>query len=536
MGVRRAIQSPPLWAVGLRLRTRDGGHSIASLVALVLLMALLVPGSTPTWLRSTSRPTAPTDPANWDAGHHYRPNPKGLAVGVTHTQYSIDPWGDAQAQATARAVLEATATYQNQHLFGWGTLNPEPSPGRYDWSSLDRRMRLIRATGGAPVITLCCAPDWMKGGRPGETDWRMLEKAPTPEHYGDFAALAAAVARRYPDVRHFQVWNELKGFWDEARNRWDYEAYTELYNAVYDALKAVNPKLQVGGPYVVLETWQQPDAGGHPSNLSGACGVVDQRGLDVLEYWLKHKHGADFVSVDAASSPRDEAETATTATTIQTFEALTRWVRHRTSLPVWWSEFHISRGGPDEERQRTANSIAALLRMATAGASVALIWQPQRERDAQDVGPPALWSSTNQSGGGQPLTYAVAAARLQGVLADLSAFDPVSWPRPDVGILHGRHALLLVNAGGSDLMVTVEGRRVRLGAYEVQYVPTPDGSSSVLRAARDGRYGTIVRLGAMPVTALIGRVRRQTWGDGSCLRPRSTAPWASTTTPSQEGG
>jgi hypothetical protein len=95
---------------------------------------------------------------------------------------------------------------------------------------------------------------------------------------------------------------------------------------------------------------------------------------------------------------------------------------------------------------------------------------------------------------------------------------------------------LLVNAGGSDLMVTVEGRRVRLGAYEVQYVPAPDGSSSVLRAARDGRYGTIVRLGAMPVTALIGRVRRQTWGDGSCLRPRSTAPWASTTTPSQEGG
>src|SRR5919198_1975875 len=112
---RQATQSPPLWAVGLRLRARGGGHSIAALVTLVLLMALLVPGSMPTSPRSTSRLTAPADPANWNAGLHYRPNPRGFAVGVTHTQYSIDPWGDAQAQATAGAVLKATATYQNQH-------------------------------------------------------------------------------------------------------------------------------------------------------------------------------------------------------------------------------------------------------------------------------------------------------------------------------------------------------------------------------------------------------------------------------------
>src|SRR5690606_19338400 len=115
-------------------------------------------------------------------------------------EYSIDEWSHPEASASARAVLSATATYQNQHIYGWGAMNPEPSPGQFDWSSLDRRMELIRSTGGTPVITLCCAPDWMKGGRPGETDWARLHEAPDREHYDDFAALAAAVARRYPDV------------------------------------------------------------------------------------------------------------------------------------------------------------------------------------------------------------------------------------------------------------------------------------------------------------------------------------------------
>ncbi len=526
---RQAIQSPPLWAVAARRAGRGRGRPVAALVTLVLLTAVLVSGSTPRSPGAASRPAASADPVTWNAATGYRPNPQTFSVGVTHTQYSIDDWSDVRAQATARTVLSATASYQNQHLFGWGALNPEPSPGRYDWSSLDRRIGLIRATGGTPVLTLCCAPDWMKGGRPGETDWSRLEKAPAPQHYGDFAALAAAAARRYPDVRYFQVWNELKGFWNEARNRWDYEGYTQLYNAVYDALKAVDPGLQVGGPYVVLETWHDPGAGGHPSDLSGTCGVADQRGLDMLEYWLKHKHGADFVAVDTTASNRDQGQATPTATALQRFDALTRWIRQRTSLPIWWSEFHVGRGGPEQQPQLIASTFGALLRMADAGASVALIWQPQRERSSQAPGPPALWSSTSKSGGGQPLTYAVALARLQSVLADLSAFDPVSWPRPDVGVLYGRHALLLVNTGGRDVTVTVEGLRLRLGAYEIRYVPTPDGAPSALRAARDGRHGTVVRLGATALSALVRKLRPETSGADSCLRPRHTAPWTSTT-------
>ena len=109
----------------------------------------------------------------------------------------------------------------------------------------------------------------MKGGEPGETDWDRIEVAPDPEHYADFANLAVDVARRYPQVRHFVVWNELKGFFGADRNRWDIQSYTELYNTVYRALKAYDPTLRVGGPYVVMNSWSDPHTASDPSELAG---------------------------------------------------------------------------------------------------------------------------------------------------------------------------------------------------------------------------------------------------------------------------
>ena len=483
-------------------------RSAGVLAGLVLLPVVLVTASTPSWTDG-SRQVADRD-VDWTATVHLRPDPDTLSVGVTHAQHSVDAWGDAAARARARAVLSATASYQNQHIFGWGGLNPEPSPGRYDWSALDARMELIRSTGGIPVITLCCAPDWMKGGRPGETDWKQLEKAPLPEHYQDFAALAATVARRYPDVRHFQVWNELKGFWNNAQNRWDYEAYTQLYNQVYDALKAVDPALQVGGPYVVLDTWHDRQAGGHASGLAGACGVLDQRGLDVLEYWLEHKHGADFVSVDASLSTRDEGPVAPPSTAAQKLDVLTRWIRQRTSLPVWWSEFHIGGAGGGQE-ELTATTVAALLRMAAAGASVALMWQPQEELGSQQPSGLRLWTSTERPGGGEPLPSATAVAHVQHVLADHAGSGSVSWPRPDVGILRGHRSLLLVHVDDGDATVEVDGHWLRLGAHEVRYVSVPPRPL----------VATALTAIAKLATTLVPRPP----ATGQCMRlPRRTAP------------
>jgi hypothetical protein len=192
-----------------------------------------------------------------------------LAMGVTHTQYSLDGWGDPTAVAAGKQVLRASTVFQNQHLMGWGADNPEPWPGVYRWASLDSRVKLMRDTGGTMVLTLCGAPDWMKGGTAGSTDWSKLDRAPTPGHYGDFARLAQRTALRYPDVRYFQVWNELKGFYNPALNRWDYEGYTAFYNRVYDAVKSVRPDARIGGPYVVLTSETVRAWMSNPSAASG---------------------------------------------------------------------------------------------------------------------------------------------------------------------------------------------------------------------------------------------------------------------------
>jgi hypothetical protein len=457
----------PQWNAG-------GGRRVVLVVALISL--IFTAGAVASCSGSGSAPhTAPrqnTSPADydWTAPQRHVPDPATLAIGVTHTQYTIGNWSDPAANASARAVLTGTATYQNQHIFGWGALNPEPSPGQFDWTSLDKRINLIRATGGTPVITLCCAPDWMKGGEPGETDWTKLEQAPTPDHYADYATLAVEVARRYPDVRRFQVWNELKGFWNKQLNRWDYEAYTDFYNVVYDALKSYDSTLAVGGPYVVVDLWARSSAGGHPSALTGDCGTVDQRSLDVLTYWLAHAHGADFIAVDASSRTRDDGTVTSSTVSAAVFGAITRWIRQRTTLPVWWSEFHVGRADAAGQPKLMATATAALLGMVGAQASAAFVWQPEADPGTVEKRPLALWTSTADAAGGEPLPYGDTLARVQELLADRAAPDPVSWPSADVGVLRGHSSALLVHSADGTVDIEVGGQVVHLGPYEVRYL------------------------------------------------------------------
>ncbi|OLT00402.1 hypothetical protein BJF90_35640 [Pseudonocardia sp. CNS-004] len=238
-----------------------------------------------------------------DSGFAWEKQPTPLELGVTHTQNSLDSHHADEATERGMKILEDDgAIWQNHHIMGFGTGNPEPSPGDYDWDTLDKRMELTEATGGKAMLTLCCAPDWMKGGEEDETDWSTLEDNPLPEHYGDFAELAAEAVKRYPQVERVLVWNELKGFYNQAANRWDYEGYTDFYNQVYTAVKAVRPDIQVGGPYVVL-TSLDPGTTDASDQVAGVWGAADQRALDVVDYWLQHKVGGDFVAVDASTRP-----------------------------------------------------------------------------------------------------------------------------------------------------------------------------------------------------------------------------------------
>ncbi|NYI08123.1 GH39 family glycosyl hydrolase [Allostreptomyces psammosilenae] len=295
--------------------------AIAALLLLVPVVASRAPGR-----EGEPKPAAeePRNPPRW---------------GITHTQYSAE-FGDEAAVDDARELLAGETLVQNQHIMGWGAMNPEPSPGVHDFAALDARMEIVRATGGHPVITLCCAPDWMKGGEPGSTDWDLIEVAVAPEHFDDFAELAATVARRYPEVRDFIVWNEFKGFWNDSENRWDYEGYTEMYNRVYDTLKAVDPDIRVGGPYLSMEAWSHQDTTQH-SDVAGEWGVLDKRVVEAFDYWLAHKHGADFVVVDGSMTTRDQGLVTDEFTATEYFADISRWVKSRTDLPLWWAEWYV---------------------------------------------------------------------------------------------------------------------------------------------------------------------------------------------------
>lgn len=382
------------------VRTGRSATRVAIIVTL-LVTVLLVAG----WV-VINRDDGGLPRVDLDSGWTWQPQEGQLELGITHTQESLNSGSAPAATDRARSVLvDAGHSWQNQHLMGFGALNPEPSPGVYDWASLDARMTLIRDTGGSTVLTACCAPDWMKGGSAGATDWSRLETAPDPAYFDRFAALTAAAVARYPQIRAVMVWNELKGFFHPELNRWDYEGYTDLYNAVYRAVKAVRPDVLVGGPYAPV-TSVVPGSHFASTGLMGAWGAADQRVLDVIDYWLRHAVGADFVVVDGPTSIGGIGSGQPPATVdagTSKYAAVTTWVRQRTTLPVWWAEFYPdvpagARGGADSPASAAA-TLSAIAEFAGSGAAVALLWGPEGSSLAYS----ALWTSTAEDpDGGRP--------------------------------------------------------------------------------------------------------------------------------------
>ncbi|GGZ06776.1 hypothetical protein GCM10010365_27170 [Streptomyces poonensis] len=452
-----------------------------AVVALALVLTLIntlpgdggsTAGTSPEGDKVHGTPAVPPDDLGPDVGW-----------GFTHTQFSADRGSD---KATRRVAdrLRARPMPQIQHIMGWGAGNPEPVKGRYDFDDLDRRIDFVRASGGIPVVTLCCAPDWMKGGRSGSdnTNWSMasLESAPDPEHFDDFAALAATVAKRYPDVRHFIVWNEFKGFWNDSEDRWDQEGYTELYNRVHQALKQVNEDIMVGGPYLVMDSLDPRDHDASKT-LKGPWGALDRRVLDAFEYWNKHKAGADFVVVDGSSYTRDDELLPDEFAATDKFTAVGRWVRERIGdLPLWWSEYYVEPADANDDRdgwsetRRVAVHAAGLMAMARGGATSGSYWNPEKEDgSAGSDCAGCLWTPTNASGGGKALPMYGLLSRFNEEFPPGTAYESVSVAdddKPNVRVLADDEAVLVVNTLDRKISAEVDGRRFDMGAYEVKWL------------------------------------------------------------------
>jgi hypothetical protein len=344
----------------------------------------------------------------------------------------------APAQAARQVAQSIGGSFEDVPIMGWGVGSPEPSPGIFDFSQIAKRIAFVQSTGGIPVITLCASPDWMKGGQPGVTDWSQIDVAPVPQHFQDFATLSAAIAKAFPQVKYFVVWNEMKGFWDQSTNSWDAAGYTSLYNDVFSAIKTVRPDALVGGPYVSMESSSGPSTSS-PATPSGPWGHLDPTSLAAVSYWLAHKTGADFIAVDGRAFTSNAGFTSDPLTSTEKYAAVDIWLTGQTSLPIVWMESHILPAYVTAtQQQQAALRIAVLLQMASSGASVGLQWNPEEDAGWDE----GLWTSSDGTGGGAPTTLA---QELPGVLGVLAA--PVS-------LLSGEPVGTLV-ASGADGTVTV---------------------------------------------------------------------------------
>jgi hypothetical protein len=373
-----------------------------------------------------------------------------LSIGVTLTGPKWEN-GNPEAVRRAKALLTNGLRYINQHLMNWGTEDPEPKPGVYKWASLDKRIALIRSMGCIPIITFCSAPGWMNTTgedvphQTGPYSWADARVA--DNHVNDFAELCKRAALRYRDVKYFQIWNEYKGYWDKATDNWDYRRYTNFYNAVYDAVKSVRPDAKLGGPYY-------PFDGPKPKDWT------------VIDYWLKHKHGADFVCFDGwiAGYPptRDRNSEARKMTLTDYFGKIADQFRARTDLPIWISEFY---GGWSSNPQFTAaNHASCYLHALLSGVSVVLLWDPELQRWNY------LFTSTKTAAGGQPSPH------YQVVKIFNSDFGPgtrlyrAASSSANVEVLASATKTLLINKRDAKVEVRLNGRALTMGPYEVRVV------------------------------------------------------------------
>jgi hypothetical protein len=426
-----------------------------------------------------------------------------LYTGVTHVSAdsSIDALaGDPAAVSRAETLLQNSVTYQNQHIMGFGADNPEPSPGVYDWTTLDSRIAMIEAMGGTPVITLCCAPDWMKDPNwTSGTDWSKLEWDPLPAHYQDFADLSAAVADRYPEVTYFQVWNEMKGFWnkdmDGGKGNWDYVNYTDLYNKVYDAVKNVRPDAKIGGPYLVIngtgsaaESW-----GGSYTGQRDTFAPIGTKDTTVLDYWFQNKHGADFVTVDKkvadkddpnyANYTRDQAMSLTHwfGDVVTQLKSMANTYDNKPDFPVWFAESYGRYIDPKNHDFDTAMYASMTYHMLTSAASVNLIWDPMTGASGGDRYDHSIFTDVTQSTGGQPSLNYYVQKMFKDAFSRGTALYATTSSSPDIEVAASATRTLLINKTPNRVTVDVDGGVITINGYEVRLMDTSNNTIMTTR-------------------------------------------------------
>jgi hypothetical protein len=477
------------------------------LVPLSIVAALGMPGI------ATQQVSTAAPDVNVTIDRSYPTGSSKFSPGITYVDNSLEyPSGnnDPAAIASAKSLLRSGVSFQNTPIMGWGLPDPWPdpsAPGPTNWGALDARLKFIVESGGIPVITLCEAPWWMKGQLQANGTTLVLTQAEEwssrafasrilDNEMGAWLHLVERVAERYMappyNVRYFQVWNELKGYYDPITNTYDYQTnagnstghhanhgYTYMYNLVYDRLMSAAASLgipgshvKVGGPYAVMDTWSSATNQSNPSSITRPYGTFDQRPLDVVMYWLKHKAGAGFITVDADATNKDNVNIAYATIASEKFADVVHWIRSlnnsvypgAATLPIWLGEWYARPYmGWSDNLHSSAIKTFAMMEFLKAGGSVALAWGGSDEGRAG----PRLWTDTVK-GGGKPLPFYYSYQDWKKYFAPgVTLYATTISPAGLVDALASATALMLVNLTPNPLVISVDGRNLVLTPYQV---------------------------------------------------------------------
>ncbi len=406
-----------------------------------------------------------------------------FSPGITYEDNSLDYQSDNNnpgAINNVKSLIRQAIPFENTHIMAWGAPDPWPDPS------------------------------WMKGQLEPDGTTRLLQPS---DEWSNIAYdsrildnkmdvwlhLVQRVAERYMvapyNVRYFQVWNELKGYYNPITNAYDYttspgdpsgsnarHGYTYMYNLVYGRLMQVARSLgiaaesvKIGGPYVVMDTWSSSGTQSNPSNITKAYGTYDQRPLDVVQYWLQHKAGAGFITVDSSNGNKDRVNRADPFTASEIFADVTHWIRSldntrypgAATLPIWWAEWYATSydNTPDNNYNNAIKSYA-MIKFLEAGGAVALSWGGLGDGQS-DTG---LWTSTT-AGGGQPLPWYYSTKAFTDCFAPGTKLYETTVSAPEsVEALASATHVMLVNKTPKGLIVDVKGSVVSLSPYQVRVI------------------------------------------------------------------
>jgi xylan 1,4-beta-xylosidase len=139
-----------------------------------------------------------------------------------------------------------------------GTVREENGKITYDWTKIDQLYDDLLARHIRPFVELGFTPEALATSSNSIFYWHGNTSHPKPEAWRNLIdAFIRHIEERYgrDEVRkwYFEVWNEpnLSGFWEGG----DQKAYFALYDSTAGTIKAVDPRLRVGGPATAGASW-----------------------------------------------------------------------------------------------------------------------------------------------------------------------------------------------------------------------------------------------------------------------------------------